>query len=220
MSIGSELKKAYKKSGLRNIVERYKSTGMGGLAGLGAAALLPGALPLGQAVLAATAGGAAGYYGGDRPRQQRLAAQRHTEEQLGRRLQAGDELKELKEQLTDEIFKSEEEMRVEKYEEIGIDDVFNEQTDLEEEEIEEYELEGEEPEEEEPEEISAEEFAFIMELNGMTTEIADALIAQGFTTIRSIAEAKLDVIANIPEIGNETAEIIQDSALEMLENLR
>ena len=134
--------------------------------------------------------------------------------------QAGEVLKELKEQLTEGIFKSEQEIRTEKDDRIEIDDIFDEIPDAEDEDVEEDELEEEELEEEELEDISDEEFSFIMELNGITPEIAEALIARGFATIQSIAEAKLDVIAYIPEIGAETAEKIQDAALEMLENMR
>jgi len=131
--------------------------------------------------------------------------------------QAGDTLKELKEQLTDEIFKSEEEMRAEEDDRMEIDDIFDEQTDFEEEEDEEYEFEEEELE---LEEISDEEFSLVMELNGMTSEIAEALMSRGFATIQSIAEAKLGVIAAVPEVGIEAAERIQDAALEMLADRR
>jgi len=128
--------------------------------------------------------------------------------------QAEETLKGLKEQLTDEIFKSEEEMRAEEDDDsIEIDDIFEEEIDFEEpEEFEEEELELEE--------ISGEEFSLIMELEGITPDIAESLISRGFSTIQSIAEAKLDSIASIPEIGSETAEKIQDSALEMLADRR
>ena len=127
--------------------------------------------------------------------------------------QAEGKLKEMKEQLTEEIFKSEEEMRAEKDDRIEIDDIFEEPLDFEEEEDEEYEFEEDELE---LEEISDEEFSLIMELKSMTSEIAEALMSRGFSTVQSIAEAKLGVIASIPEVGVEAAEKIQDAALEML----
>ena len=131
--------------------------------------------------------------------------------------QAVEKLKELKEQLTDEIFKSKEEVRAEEGDDsIEIDDIFEEQIDSEEDELEE-EFEEEELE---LEEISDEEFSLIMELKGITTEIAEALMSRGFATVQRIAEAKLDAIASISEIGAEAAEKIQDSALEMLADRR
>lgn len=105
MSISSELDVAYRKSGLRNIVENYKTTGMGAGAGGSLAVLAAAAAGVSNPAMLALYGGlgAGGGgligYGRDRERRAELEYNREVESQQAARDRSGNELDDMLDQI-------------------------------------------------------------------------------------------------------------------------